>query len=472
MITNEFEELINKNIDKLINKHYNTGSDEFLTELKMRIWDYVNTVSKEGVDAEKLEEIINNINNPEEFIKETYNPEYKWELNKIVSEDLCSKCGTCSIVCPNGLIDFTDHPSIHEECLRNGNGMCFEVCPRTYSAGHQISIRTKLKEDYYYGDSETEGQSGGVVTSFLEKLLDDGEIDGAIVVGGEKWKPVSMLVQNSEALKDTRKSKYTISSMEAMKEAGRLGLKTVAIVGLPCQISGLRKLQYFPYIAKHDWERGKNGEPVKLPEIKYLLGLFCTGKFDYESVRKALKEENININDVLKFNVAGPSLQVTTKEKTYKIKLNELTMSPGCLMCRDFDAKLADISFGEKGSESKYTTIIIRSQKGEIIKKYFNLKEGVKVEEITKMEDFKRKRFNKEVEKRKNENKYNSFYYLGDHGGVGYGQNGYNFIRYKSSASGYYNPEDVIKIAEIVKKYDGIVQNLNCKKLNQNMLKI
>ncbi len=460
MLTNEFEEIINKNIDKLINKHYKTGSDEFLTELKMRIWDYVNTLNDE-IDSKTLEEIINNIKNPNEFVKENYNPEYKWALNKIVSEDMCSKCGTCSIVCPNGLIDFTNKPSIHEECLRDGNGMCFEVCPRTNSAGHHISIRTKLKADYYYGESQREGQSGGVVTTFLEKLLDDGEIDGAIVVGGENWKPVSMLVQDSEGLKDTTKSKYTISSMDAMKEAGKLGLKNVAIVGLPCQIAGLRKLQYFPYIAKHGWERGKNGEPAKLPEIKYLLGLFCTGKFDYTSVTKALKENDINIKDVKKFNVGGPNLEVTTDEGIVKIKLNELTMSPGCLMCRDFDASLADISFGEKGSESKYTTAIIRSPKGEILKKYFDLKEGVKIEEITKMQDFKTKRFNKEVAKRKEEGKYNSYYYLGDYGGVGQGQNGYRFIRHKSTASGYYTPENVIKIAEITKKYGGIVKLTN-----------
>lgn len=32
-------------------------------------------------------------------------------------------------------------------------------------------------------------------------------------------------------------------------------------------------------------------------------------------------------------------------------------------MCRDFDAELADISFGEKGSPKGYTTVVIKSEK-------------------------------------------------------------------------------------------------------------
>ena len=55
---------------------------------------------------------------------------YEWKLNEIVDNGLCAKCGTCVVVCPNNLLTFEEVPKLTEECLRKGNGMCHDVCPR------------------------------------------------------------------------------------------------------------------------------------------------------------------------------------------------------------------------------------------------------------------------------------------------------------------------------------------------------
>ncbi|MDK2988372.1 MAG: sulfite reductase, partial [Methanothermococcus sp.] len=105
----------------------------------------------------------------------------EWKLNDvIVDTNQCAKCSTCAIVCPNNLVKFNEKPYIGEECLRKGNGMCFEVCPRVSSGKYQIKIREKFKEEYYYGKGDVEGQDGGVVTTFLKYLLKNKKIDGAI----------------------------------------------------------------------------------------------------------------------------------------------------------------------------------------------------------------------------------------------------------------------------------------------------
>ena len=246
--------------------------------------------------------------------------------------------------------------------------MCFEVCPRVSSGKYQIKIRENFKEDMYYGRGSSTGQDGGAVTTFLKHLLEKDKIDGAIVVGDEYWKPVSLIVQSADDLAQTSKSKYTISTLEALKTAGEMGIERVAIVALPCQINGLRKLQYFPYLAKHEEELGRTGKPVKLPKIEYLIGLFCTEKFDYGNLKQILQENHIKMEDVEKFNVKKGKLLVNVDGEEKKIDLKKIELCAGCKMCRDFDAELADVSIGSVGSPKGYSTIVIRTKKGEEIK--------------------------------------------------------------------------------------------------------
>lgn len=476
MLTIDNEKLINKYIDQLINEKYDINNEEFITELKMRIWDRANVLAQnrdEEFTPDFIKEIVDTIGNIEEFVKQPSDFKYEWKLNKIVDEDICAKCGTCSIVCPNSIIDFTNHPELKEQCLRDGNGMCQEVCPRVSTGAHQIKIRANFlgNEKYYYGKGNVKGQSGGVVTTFLQGLINDNKIDGAIVVGDDHWKPVSLIVTDSEGLIDATKSKYTISSLQAVREAGEMGLERVAVVALPCQVSGLRKIQYYQYLAKHSEERGKNGKPAKLPKIEYIIGLFCTGKFDYEELLKILKEKNIDINNVTKFNVEGPNFIISTANEDIKVKISDINTSSGCLMCRDFDANMADVSIGEKGSPEENSTIVIRTEKGKEINNYIDLKEGVKVEEIDKLKEFKEKRFQKEIQRREEEKQYNSYYYNGDYGGVGQGQQGLNFIRCRANPAGFYDADLVTKVAQITSKFEGKVKFTNRGELELHEIK-
>lgn len=275
-----------------------------------------------------------------------------------------------------------------------------------------------------------------------------------------------MLVTNSKDLLNvhkmdidsTPKSKYSISSLNALIKAGEMGFEKIAVVGLPCQVAGLRNIQYHQYIAKHGAERGWNGRPSKIPKIEYVLGLFCTEKFEYSKILDKINNLGINIDDVVKFDVKGPNFIVSTDSKDFEIKLSDIEPSPGCLMCRDFDAELSDISFGEKGSPKGYSTVVIRTEKGEIIKDYFDFNDDVDIKEIDFMRDFKEKRFQKEISHRKETGKSNSYYYLWRFGGVGMGQKGKAYLRFRTTIGGYYDADLLMKISAIAKKYDGIIK--------------
>ncbi|HIP17186.1 MAG TPA: 4Fe-4S dicluster domain-containing protein [Methanothermococcus okinawensis] len=389
---------------------------------------------------------------------------YEWKLNEIVDNDLCASCGTCAIVCPNNIVVFEDGPKLKEECLRKGHGMCYDICPRVSSGGYQIRIRGdfKEKEEYYYGKGDIEGQNGGVVSTFLKYLLENKKIDGAIVVGDECWKPVSLIIQNPEDIEKSAKSKYAISILDALRKAGEIGIERVAVVGLPCQISGLRKLQYFPYLAKYDGELGKNGKILKLPKIQYLIGLFCNKKFKQRSIEEILEKNNLNMEDIEKFDIKKDKFVITTyNNEKYSIPLEDIEYCEGCNVCRDFDAQMADISVGCAGSPENYSTVIIRTKKGEDIKNAIELKEGVNIEFIEKMRKLKMDRFKREIERRRNSGEKISYYWITDYGGVGKRADNTYFIRIRAKPGGWYSTEEINEIINTSKRYNGKIKITN-----------
>ena len=172
----------------------NMSSDqqkEVADELKTHILDSADAIASARnveVDEAIINEAVSRMGPPEKLAK--MYPKKIWKLEKIVESDMCAKCGTCTVICPNNILSFEGRPQLKEECLRDGHGMCFEVCPRVSSGKYQIKIRENFREELYYGKGSVKGQDGGAVTAFLKHLLEMKKIDGAIVVGDEYWKPV------------------------------------------------------------------------------------------------------------------------------------------------------------------------------------------------------------------------------------------------------------------------------------------
>ena len=57
---------------------------------------------------------------------------YKWFLkDAVVDKGMCTFCGACAAVCPYDIIEFDENGAkIKEECYRNGEGACKDVCQR------------------------------------------------------------------------------------------------------------------------------------------------------------------------------------------------------------------------------------------------------------------------------------------------------------------------------------------------------
>jgi coenzyme F420 hydrogenase subunit beta len=201
-------------------------------------------------------------------------------------------------------------------------------------------------------------QDGGVVTTLLQHALETKVIDGAIVSGISKQKPlypVPRLVTTACEILECAGTRYSYSpNLLALPEAVRQKRKNIAFVGTPCQISALRRMQICGF---------------KLAaNVKVLVGLMCSESFTYDGlVEKHLHGQlGINLDDVKGMNVKG-KLIVRLKSGSSKIiPLSDVKQYTrrSCKFCKDFSAELADVSAGGLGLEG-WTFTVMRTKKGE-----------------------------------------------------------------------------------------------------------
>jgi coenzyme F420 hydrogenase subunit beta len=87
----------------------------------------------------------------------------------------------------------------------------------------------------------------GITTRIAEKLLDAGAVDAVLTMApdaADKWKPVPVIVTKAEGMAQVRGMRMGYAPLLALLEPARAaGHKRVAIIGIPCQVHALRKLE-------------------------------------------------------------------------------------------------------------------------------------------------------------------------------------------------------------------------------------
>ena len=127
----------------------------------------------------------------------------------------------------------------------------------------------------------------------------------------------------------------------------------IAMVGTPCEIMAASKLQYY------------TDSPI---DVK--LGLFCMENFSYKYFVNLLKEYDLKMDDIEKFQIEKGFVFLLLKTKeTVKIPLSvaKRIIRKNCNICVELTSETSDISIGSIGSEDGWSTLIIRTDKGEEI---------------------------------------------------------------------------------------------------------
>ena len=127
----------------------------------------------------------------------------------------------------------------------------------------------------------------------------------------------------------------------------------IAMVGTPCEIMAASKLQYY------------TNSPI---DVK--LGLFCMENFSYKYFVNLLDEYDLKMEDIEKFQIDKGFVFLLLKTKeTVKIPLSvaKRIIRKNCNICVELTSETSDISIGSIGSDSGWSTLIIRTEKGEEI---------------------------------------------------------------------------------------------------------
>ncbi|HJJ89261.1 MAG TPA: coenzyme F420 hydrogenase subunit beta [Methanocorpusculum sp.] len=211
-------------------------------------------------------------------------------------------------------------------------------------------------------DILTKAQDGGIVTAMFAYALETGIIDGAIVAGpgDEAYNPEPMIATTVDELLAARGTKYSISpNISLIKEATRsYGLDKIGIVGTPCQIQAVRKAQLYPI--------GLRDVPDK---IALALGIFCMENFPYQGLYQMVEDHcATKIDNVTKMDIGKGKFSVYTERginTQIPLKVTHKYEQPGCHVCLDYVANLADISTGSVGTPDGWSTVFVRSTAGE-----------------------------------------------------------------------------------------------------------
>jgi coenzyme F420 hydrogenase subunit beta len=304
----------------------------------------------------------------------------------VIDADRCIQCGTCVAACPSDSIGIGDDglPELVKMCT--GCSLCWDFCPRgglryerqwkitggednVKGAGDPITeFSARVDEDWRHGS-----QDGGVVTGVLATLLETGEIDGALIAtesDEEPWKAEGFMATTPEELIENTGTIYNQTMALGHLDFSEWDDKfdkewedvSLALVGTPCEIEGIRALQDF------EWEYGSQEAGVRA--IDYRIALMCTKNFNYERlIGDQLREKRgIDIDEVGKMDVLDGKLMVDDRDGERILEedvenFHDAALK-GCDECADFTGFCADLTVGSVGSSDEFSSVIVRTERG------------------------------------------------------------------------------------------------------------
>lgn len=203
----------------------------------------------------------------------------------------------------------------------------------------------------------------GITTGLAERLLRGGHVDGVLTMKAhpeDRWKPLPVLVTDADELAQCRGMRMGFAPLLALLEpAAAQGLKRLAVIGVPCQIHALRKLEH----------------TLGLDRL-YVIGTPCSDNTTTENFHQFLDviDPQPQTISYLEFRADyRVEIRYDNGGKRFipflKLPLSDL---PGnffpltCQTCVDYTNALSDITVGYMAGEGDQW-LIVRNERGQQI---------------------------------------------------------------------------------------------------------
>jgi coenzyme F420 hydrogenase subunit beta len=192
-----------------------------------------------------------------------------------------------------------------------------------------------------------EAQDGGICSALGIHGMQTGTIKGMVIGNEDSDNPqmgYARLATTPEDVLISARSRYTyqpntLTLVEAMKR----NISPLAVVGVPCQVDGVRQQQFSSIrLDVAEWYR---------ENIGLVIGLFCSEAFTEQGIDWLAEDLQVAKRDIANINIKG-RLEIKLRdgrEETRSLKAFGKFARPACLYCMDYAADNADIGLGGIG---------------------------------------------------------------------------------------------------------------------------
>jgi len=299
-------------------------------------------------------------------------------MEEVVNSGKCIGCAACLTICPVDVFDYQDEKpkdSRNNACVFCE--LCVDVCPVLRPTDQDLPRQIELQEPisdegfgpYAYGVLARttrefildKAQDGGICSALGIHGMQTGTIKGMVVGNEDPDNPqmgYARLATTPEEVLISARSRYTyqpntLTLVEAMKK----NISPLAVVGVPCQVDGVRQQQFSSIrLDVAEWYR---------ENIGLVIGLFCSEAFTEQGIDWLAEDLQVAKRDIANINIKG-RLEIKLRdgrEETRSLKAFGKFARPACLYCMDYAADNADIGLGGIGLDG-WTFTVIRSTAG------------------------------------------------------------------------------------------------------------
>ena len=305
-------------------------------------------------------------------------PAYELLDEVVIEPGKCVGCAACISICPVDVFDYVDENPVATRAQACVNCvLCAEVCPVLRPPDNDmhefIDLQKPSKDEgygpYAYGlyarttDAEIleRCQDGGIVSAIILHQMEKGMLKGAIlgdVYEHDRQIGRHKLAVNRDDVLACAASRYTYSpNTLALQQAMEEDVGPIAVVGVPCQVDGVRLQQNSSIgLQVSEWYR-KN--------ITLVFGLFCSESFTNESIDKLGEILDVDAASIENINIKGKVIVRLDNKDVHTLSLKKYRefARPACLYCLDYGGENADIGAGGIGIDG-WTYTLIRTKRG------------------------------------------------------------------------------------------------------------